>query len=162
MTESSGAHPRVLRKPVGERLPDFPWDSLADATALAKLPPGRNGRSFGRAPIDPVAPHIQLALRNPPRFRATRRQRERCACAKPLLGQCTVATVSGLSAESGVLPVVGTKEAIAWLPTPRSGEGHTVVIPELAYPTYEVSARLAGAEALRSDSLLKLYQRRSR
>lgn len=56
-----------------------------------------------------------------------------------------------------VLPVIGTKEAIAWMPlvlgvTP----GQTVVIPELAYPTYEVGAKLAGARVLRSDSLLRI------
>ena len=64
--------------------------------------------------------------------------------------------MTGLGVD-GVLPVIGTKEAIAWMPTLLGiGAGHTVVIPELAYPTYEVSARLAGADVLRSDSLLKL------
>lgn len=158
MTESSGAHPRVLRKPVGERLPDFPWDSLADATALAKAhPEGMVDLSVG-TPIDPVAPHIQLALAESaavpgyPQTKGTVRLREAIVGAMHRRYG-----VTGLSAESGVLPVVGTKEAIAWLPTLLGvGEGHTVVIPELAYPTYEVSARLAGAKVLRSDSLLKL------
>ena len=42
----------------------------------------------------------------------------------------------------GVLPTIGSKELVAWLPThARLGPGDMVVIPELAYPTYEVGAR---------------------
>jgi succinyldiaminopimelate transaminase len=64
--------------------------------------------------------------------------------------------VTGL-AESAVLPVIGTKELIAWLPTLLGlGGADTVVIPELAYPTYDVGARLAGAQVLAADSLTQL------
>ena len=46
----------------------------------------------------------------------------------------------------GVLPTVGSKELIAGLPTFLGlGPGDLVVQPELAYPTYEVGAALAGA-----------------
>jgi succinyldiaminopimelate transaminase len=45
-----------------------------------------------------------------------------------------------------VLPVVGSKELVAWLPTQLGlGPGDTVAYPRLAYPTYEVGARLARA-----------------
>jgi succinyldiaminopimelate transaminase len=48
-----------------------------------------------------------------------------------------------------VLPVIGTKEFIAWLPTMLGcGSGDTVVHPALAYPTYDAGARLAGAVPL--------------
>ena len=48
-------------------------------------------------------------------------------------------------AEDAVLPAIGTKELIAWLPTLLGlGSEDVVVVPELAYPTYEVGARLAG------------------
>jgi succinyldiaminopimelate transaminase len=48
-----------------------------------------------------------------------------------------------------VLPVVGTKEFIAWLPVMLGlGPGDAVMHPELAYPTYEIGARLAGASAV--------------
>lgn len=158
MTESSGAYPQALRKPVGDRLPDFPWDSLAEATARAKShPDGIVDLSVG-TPVDPVAPHIQLALAESaaapgyPQTKGTPRLREAIVGAMERRY-----SVTGLDAERSVLPVVGTKEAIAWLPTLLGvGEGHKVVIPELAYPTYEVSARLAGAGVMRSDSLLKL------
>jgi succinyldiaminopimelate transaminase len=64
--------------------------------------------------------------------------------------------ITGL-AESAVLPVIGTKELIAWLPTLLGlGAADVIVIPELAYPTYEVGARLAGAQVLRADSLTQL------
>ena len=53
-----------------------------------------------------------------------------------------------------VLPTIGTKEFVAWLPTMLGlGPSDTVVIPELAYPTYDVGARLAGAQVLATDSL---------
>jgi succinyldiaminopimelate transaminase len=60
--------------------------------------------------------------------------------------------VEGLGIEH-VLPVIGTKELIAGLCVQLGiGPGRSVVIPELAYPTYEVAARLAGADVLVSDS----------
>jgi succinyldiaminopimelate transaminase len=56
-----------------------------------------------------------------------------------------------------VLPVIGTKEFIAWLPTLlECGPGDTVVHPGLAYPTYEAGARLAGARSVATDGLLAL------
>ena len=53
-----------------------------------------------------------------------------------------------------VLPTIGTKELVAWLPTLLGlGPRDRVVIPELAYPTYDVGARLAGAQVLATDAL---------
>jgi len=53
-----------------------------------------------------------------------------------------------------VLPVIGTKELVAWLPTLLGlGVGDAVAYPALAYPTYEVGALLAGARAVPADSL---------
>ncbi len=60
------------------------------------------------------------------------------------------ATADGL----GVLPTIGSKELVAWLPTLLGiGPGDVVVIPSVCYPTYEVGVRLAGADVVRSDSL---------
>jgi succinyldiaminopimelate transaminase len=60
-----------------------------------------------------------------------------------------------------VLPVIGTKELIAWLPTLLGlGPDDIVVVPELAYPTYEVGARLAGAQVVLADSLTQLGPQR--
>ena len=51
-----------------------------------------------------------------------------------------------------VLPTVGSKELVAWLPTLLGlGAGDVVVHPSLAYPTYDVGARLAGAAPVPVD-----------
>jgi len=64
--------------------------------------------------------------------------------------------ITGLD-EDAVIPAIGTKELIAWLPTLLGlGADDLVVVPELAYPTYEVGARLAGARFLLADSLTQL------
>lgn len=151
------------RIPVGSRLPQFPWDSIADAKALAAAhPDGMIDLSVG-TPVDEVAPSIQqglIASAAKPGYPAT--------AGRPELRRAIVQSmqrrygISGLAdgnsdAPSNVLPVIGTKEAIAWLPfLLGAGEGHTVVIPELAYPTYEVGVRIAGSTLVRADSLTQL------
>ena len=53
---------------------------------------------------------------------------------------------------AAVLPVIGTKEFIAALPGLLGcGPGDSVVHPELAYPTYDIGARLVGAQAVAAD-----------
>ena len=67
--------------------------------------------------------------------------------------------VTGLGLDA-VLPSIGSKELIAGLPTHLGlGRGDLVVQPQLAYPTYEVGAALAGAEIVASDSLTALGPR---
>ena len=67
--------------------------------------------------------------------------------------------VTGLGLDA-VLPSIGSKELIAGLPTHLGlGPGDLVVQPQLAYPTYEVGAALAGAETVASDSLTALGPR---
>ena len=64
--------------------------------------------------------------------------------------------VDGLGLDA-VLPVVGSKELIASLAGHLGiGPGDLVAYPELAYPTYEVGAVLAGARAVATDSLTSL------
>jgi succinyldiaminopimelate transaminase len=56
-----------------------------------------------------------------------------------------------------VLPLMGSKELIAWLPTLLGcGPGDSVVHPALAYPTYDTGTRLAGATPVATDGLLAL------
>jgi succinyldiaminopimelate transaminase len=56
-----------------------------------------------------------------------------------------------------VIPSIGSKELIAQLPLHLGvGAGDLVVLPALAYPTYEVGAALAGARTLATDSLVSL------
>ncbi|PJE08947.1 MAG: succinyldiaminopimelate transaminase [Mycobacterium sp.] len=138
-------------------LPEFPWDTLAAAKATAAAhPDGIVDLSVG-TPVDPVAPLIREALAAAssapgyPATAGTARLRESAVAALTRRFG-----VTGLS-EAAVLPVIGTKELIAWLPTLLGlGAADVVVVPELAYPTYDVGARLAGTQIVRADSLTQL------
>jgi succinyldiaminopimelate transaminase len=56
-----------------------------------------------------------------------------------------------------VLPTVGSKELVAWLPFLLGlSAGDVVVRPTVAYPTYDIGAMLAGATAIAADSLDEL------
>jgi succinyldiaminopimelate transaminase len=55
---------------------------------------------------------------------------------------------------AAVLPVIGTKELVGWLPTLLGAS--SVGYPALAYPTYDVGARIAGATGKPVDSLTSL------
>lgn len=60
-----------------------------------------------------------------------------------------------------VLPTIGSKEFVAWLPTLLGlRPADLVVIPEIAYPTYAVGARLAGCQVLAADSLTAIGPQR--
>ena len=57
----------------------------------------------------------------------------------------------------GVLPTVGSKELVAWLPTLLGlGPDDQVAFPAVAYPTYDVGARIARAEPRPMTSLVGL------
>ncbi|QNG55338.1 succinyldiaminopimelate transaminase [Pseudonocardia petroleophila] len=139
------------------QLPDFPWDSLAGDKALAAAhPDGIVDLSVG-TPVDPIAPVVRAALSGPaadePGYPTTHGPESlRAAVAGSLLRRFGVAVDP-----VAVLPTIGSKELVAWLPTLLGlGAGDTVVIPELSYPTYEVGARIAGATPVRSDGLTAL------
>lgn len=62
-------------------------------------------------------------------------------------------SVPGLDPEA-VMPTVGSKEMVAWLPTLLGlGAGDVVVRPTVAYPTYDMGAILAGATPVAADDL---------
>ena len=135
----------------------FPWDTLADVTALARShSDGIVDLSIG-TPVDPVAPLIREALAaasSAPGYPTTAGTPALRASAIAALGRRY--GVTGL-ADDAVLRVIGTKELIAWLPTLLGlGPDDIVVVPELAYPTYDVGAQLAGTQVLRADSLTQL------
>jgi succinyldiaminopimelate transaminase len=65
-----------------------------------------------------------------------------------------VGSACGAAPGFGVLPTIGSKELVAGLPALLGlGPDDIVVIPSVCYPTYEVGARLAGAQLIRADSL---------
>ena len=136
------------------RLPAFTWDRIAPLSEKAGLhPDGPVDLSIG-TPVDPVPEEIRGALAaasNAPGYPAT--------WGTPRLRSAAVGWLArdlGVSVRpDDVLPVIGTKEFIAWLPVMLGlGPGDVMIHPELAYPTYDIGARLAGASALASDSLL--------
>lgn len=139
----------------------FPWDTLADVTALARAhPDGIVDLSVG-TPVDEVAPVIREAL-----AAASASAGYPATAGTPALRASAAGAlrrrygITGL-ADDAVLPVIGTKELIAWLPTLLGlGADDVIVVPELAYPTYEVGARLAGAQVVRADSLTQLGPQR--
>jgi succinyldiaminopimelate transaminase len=144
------------------RLPAFPWDVLAPAAQLARAhPDGIVDLSVG-TPVDAVPDVVRAALRaadNSPGYpgaAGTAALREAAAG--------WLARRHGVSVDpAAVLPVIGTKEFIAWLPTVLGcGDGDVVVHPELAYPTYAVGALLAGARPVPANGLLSLGPQRVR
>ncbi|MEU8637870.1 succinyldiaminopimelate transaminase [Amycolatopsis sp. NPDC048633] len=138
-------------------LPDFPWDSLAEVKATAQAHPGGVVDLSIGTPVDPVPAGIRDALASVseiPGYPTTHGIPALRAAAIAALGRRH--GVTGIEPDA-VLPTIGSKEAVAWLPRLLGfGPGDLVVIPELAYPTYEVGALLAGASILRSDGLTAL------
>jgi succinyldiaminopimelate transaminase len=138
-------------------LPDFPWDLLEPAKAkAASHPDGLIDLSIG-TPVDPVSGVIRDALAaasdapgypltaGSPKLRAALHRYAAQACGAVDLPP------------GGVLPTIGSKELVAWLPTLLGlGPEDTVVIPSVCYPTYEVGVRLTGARLVRSDSVTAL------
>jgi len=134
-------------------LPDFPWDTIADDIALAEShPDGACDLSVG-TPVDPT-PKIG---------------RQGLADAADAHGYPTVWGTSELHAaiiaylttrwgapqmgERNVMPIIGAKELVGWLPTLLGVKpGETVVIPEVAYPTYAVGAEMVGARVVTASS----------
>ena len=142
---------------VSGRLPDFPWDRLVEHRERAAAhPDGIVDLSIG-TPVDPTPAVVQEALRaaaDSPGYPLT--------IGIPAVRQAAVDWlarrhgVTGLGVD-GVLPTIGSKELVAALPSQLGlGPGDLVVWPELAYPTYEVGAALAGARGRATDALLAL------
>lgn len=142
-------------------LPDFPWDQLTPYGDKARRhPDGIVDLSVG-TPVDDTPQIIQDALTagaNAPGYPQT--------IGTPQLRTAIVRWmerihgITGLS-EDMVLPVIGSKEFVGGLPTMLGlGPGDAVVIPELAYPTYAVSAAYCGAEVLARDGLAAIGPQR--
>ncbi|MDF2144299.1 succinyldiaminopimelate transaminase [Knoellia sp. p5-6-4] len=143
-------------------LPDFPWDSLAPYTERASavsadLPGGGLVDLSVGTPVDPTPTVVQDALRaaaDAPGYPQT--------WGTPALREAVARwferrrAVPGLDPD-GVLPTIGSKELVAWLPSLLGlGAGDVVGFPSVAYPTYDVGARLAGAVPTVVDGLAAL------
>lgn len=134
------------------RLPDFPWDALAPLIDKARSHPGGIVDLSVGTPVDPTPSPVQRALANAanaPGYPTTAGMPE-------LLDACRgwLTRRHSVSAEVGILPTIGSKELVAWLPTGLGLDlAATVVIPKVAYPTYEVGALVAGARVVATDDV---------
>ncbi|CAN5179975.1 succinyldiaminopimelate transaminase [soil metagenome] len=133
------------------QLPDFPWDSLLPARARAEAHVGGIVDLAIGSPIDPTPSVIREALAaasDAPGYPAT--------VGTPALRQAIVdwyARRHGVQlGVANVMPTIGSKELIALMPTMLGlGATDTVVVPTLAYPTYEVGAAVVRAQTLATD-----------
>ncbi|WP_427920139.1 bifunctional succinyldiaminopimelate transaminase/glutamate-prephenate aminotransferase [Streptomyces sp. cg40] len=132
---------------VSDRLPTFPWDKLEPYKKTATAHPGGIVDLSVGTPVDPVPDLIQKAL-----IDAADSPGYPTVWGTPALRDALTGWVERRLGARGVthrhvLPIVGSKELVAWLPTQLGlGPGDRVAYPRLAYPTYEVGARLARAD----------------
>lgn len=142
-------------------LPEFPWDTLEPYGDRARQhPDGIIDLSVG-TPVDPTPEVVQAAVRDaanspgyPPTIGLPGLRETIIAACERLYG------ITGLT-EDMVLPVIGTKELVGTLPTLLGiGPGDTVMVPELAYPTYAVSAAFAGAGTIAADGFTRVGPQR--
>jgi succinyldiaminopimelate transaminase len=138
-------------------LPDFPWDSLAPYKERASSVSGGIVDLSVGTPVDPTPAVVQEALRAAadapgyPLTYGTAPLRE--AVAAWFARRRGVPDLD----PDGVMPTIGSKELVAWLPTLLDlGPGDVVGFPGIAYPTYDVGARLAGATPKVVDGLAAL------
>ncbi|MFC0528019.1 succinyldiaminopimelate transaminase [Phytohabitans kaempferiae] len=147
---------------LSERLPDFPWDLLAPAKRVAAAHPGGLVDLSMGTPVDPVPAVVRAALTeasDSPGYPLT----AGTPALRAAIAEWAARNCGALADGLGVLPTIGSKELVAWLPTLLGiGPGDTVVIPTVCYPTYEVGVRLAGATPVRTDSLTSLGPARVR
>jgi succinyldiaminopimelate transaminase len=132
----------------------YPWDTLTDVRATARAHPGGMVDLSIGTPVDPTPDVVRDALTaasDAPAYPLTH--------GTPALRETVAAWferrrgVPGLD-PAGVLPTLGSKELVGLLPSLlRLGPGDVVVHPRVAYPTYDVGARLAGATPLPADDV---------
>lgn len=133
-------------------LADYPWDAVVPyRERAAQHAHGLVDLSIG-SPVDPTPEIIRRALAD-----ATDAHSYPQTVGTPALREAIVdwyarrRGVPGLTVDN-VLPTIGSKELVALLPTLLGlGEGDIVVFPRVAYPTYEVGARVAGATPVAED-----------
>ncbi|MEE6289145.1 succinyldiaminopimelate transaminase [Georgenia sp. MJ173] len=136
-----------------DALPQFPWDSLDGARARAgQHPGGIIDLSIG-TPIDPTPAVVREALvtaADAPGYPTTHGTEELRRAVVDWFARRR--GVTDLTPDA-VLPTIGSKELVAALPGLLGlGEGDVVVHPRIAYPTYDVGARLVGATPWPADA----------
>jgi succinyldiaminopimelate transaminase len=141
----------------GLSLPDYPWEAMAPYLAKASEHPGGPVNLSIGTPVDPTPALIQDALRAAadapgyPTVHGTVPLRE--AIAEWFMRR---RGVPGLDPKN-IMPTVGSKELVAWLPLLLGLKpGDVVVRPKVAYPTYDIGATFAGVTSVATDHLDEL------
>ena len=141
----------------GLALPDYPWEAMAPYLAKAAEHPGGVVNLSIGTPVDPTPALIQDALKAAadapgyPTVHGTPALRE--ALAGWFARRRGVAGLDPMN----VMPTVGSKELVAWLPLLLGLKpGDVVVRPKVAYPTYDIGATLAGVTSVATDNLDEL------
>ncbi|MFJ6278214.1 succinyldiaminopimelate transaminase [Arthrobacter subterraneus] len=140
----------------GLNLPDYPWDAMAPYVQEAQQHPGGAVNLSIGTPVDPTPELVQRALRdasNAPGYPTTHGTPELREAISGWYRRRRSVTLD----PADILPTVGSKELVAWLPTLLGlGAGDVVVRPTVAYPTYDMGAHFAGATPVAADSLAEL------
>ncbi|HSU47772.1 MAG TPA: succinyldiaminopimelate transaminase [Arthrobacter sp.] len=141
----------------GLDLPDYPWEAMAPYVAKASEHPGGAVNLSIGTPVDPTPQLVQDALKaaaNAPGYPTVH--------GTPALREAIAGWferrrgVSGLDPRN-IMPTVGSKELVAWLPLLLGLKpGDVVVRPKVAYPTYDIGATLAGVTSVATDNLDEL------
>ena len=146
-----------LRSRLAAGLPDFPWDTITAAKATAQAHPGGIVDLSIGTPVDSTP---ELAIRalsraaNSPGYPLTAGT---AALREAIASYLTRRWGAERLPPDDTLPVIGTKELVAWLPTLLGlGPDDLVVYPTMAYPTYLVGAKIAGCRAIACDNLDQL------
>lgn len=133
-------------------LADYPWDAVEPYRVRAQEHPGGLVDLSVGSPVDPTPELIRQALAD-----ATDAHAYPQTVGTPKLREAIVewyARRRGVPdlTVANVLPTIGSKELVALLPLLLNlGEGDIVVHPRIAYPTYEVGARVVGATPMAID-----------
>lgn len=140
----------------GLNLPDYPWDAMAPYVQESQQHPGGAVNLSIGTPVDPTPELVQRALRdasNAPGYPTTHGTPELREAISGWYRRRRSVTLD----PADILPTVGSKELVAWLPTLLGlGAGDVVVRPTVAYPTYDMGAHFAGATPVAADSLAEL------
>ena len=133
-------------------LPDYPWKSLKPySEKAAQHKDGAIDLSVG-SPIDPTPDSVQQALNkfsNAPGYPSTAGTLEFRESVVEWFSRRR--QVPNLEPDQ-VMPTIGSKELISWLPTFLGlGPSDVIVQPKVAYTAYAVGAALSGAALISED-----------
>ncbi|MCT1866637.1 succinyldiaminopimelate transaminase [Dermabacter sp. p3-SID358] len=134
-------------------LPAFPWDSLASARAKAESHPGGIVDLSVGTPVDETPVVAREALGAASDAHGYPTVAGTCELREAIAEFCRTHRGAPSTFDvSGVLPTIGSKELVAHLPFQLGiGAGDAVAFPHIAYPTYDLGARLAGATPVPLD-----------